>query len=162
MGSIIAFDVLWDPAVDCSIHTFVTLGSPLGLPPIVARNFKTQQSLFPHLHKPKAPNGVWPHWYNLSDHRDTVALDHTLRDDYGSNLKGLRAQDLLVTNDYEINGESNPHKSFGYLRTPEVARIVDTFLSDRKNDYIRKKCDLIVGNITASTRRIFKNIAQES
>ena len=159
MGSIIAFDVLWDPVVNFTINTFVTLGSPLGLPPIVARNFQTQQVFLPRLKQPEAPKCIWPHWYNLSDRRDTVALDHTLRDDYGANPKGVRAMDLLVTNNYEINSQPNPHKSFGYLRTPEVAGIIDTFLSDRKDDFIKRKCNLMVGNIAASTRRFWKRVS---
>ncbi|VGO21012.1 hypothetical protein [Pontiella sulfatireligans] len=156
MGSIIAFDVLWDPSVNFKIHTLVTMGSPLGLPPIVARNFKAQQSLFPELKQPTAPECVWPHWYNLSDLRDTVALDHTLRDDYAANSKGLRAIDLLAANDYEVNSHPNPHKSYGYLRTPETARIIKAFLTSRRHDFIRRKCDLIVGGIAASTRRFWK------
>jgi hypothetical protein len=159
MGSIIAFDVLWDSATDLRINTFITMGSPLGLPPIVARNFQTQKVLLPHSKQPRAPECIWPHWYNLSDRRDTVALDHTLRDDYGANAKGLKVVDLLVTNNYEINSQPNPHKSFGYLRTPEAAQIIDIFLSDREHESMRGKCNLIVGNIVASTRRAWKKIS---
>lgn len=129
MGSIIAFDVLWDPSVDSSIDTFVTMGSPLGMPPIVARNFVAQKALHPGLLRPGAPECITAHWYNLSDRRDTIALDHTLRDDYGSNQKAVKAIDLLVRNDYKANGETNPHKSYGYLRARETAGIVDAFLS---------------------------------
>ena len=138
MGSIIAFDALWPPDSGVAVHTFVTLGSPLGLPPIVARNAQAQRAVFPELTKPKAPDGVWPLWYNLSDRRDTVALDHTLRDDYAANRRGLKAVDLFVENDYEIDGHANPHKSYGYLRTPEVAGIIDAFLSDRRTDRLSR------------------------
>lgn len=129
MGSIIAFDVLTDPSVDSAINTFVTMGSPLGIPPIVVRNFEAQKALAPQLKKPEAPNCITTHWYNLSDRRDSIALDHTLRDDYGSNQNGVKAFDLLLRNDYKVNGESNPHKSFGYLRARETAGIIDVFLS---------------------------------
>jgi len=159
MGSIVAFDVLSDPICHFKIHTFVTMGSPLGIPPIVARNFQEQKTVHPELKKPRAPECIWPHWYNVSDLRDTVALDHTLRDDYGANSKGLRAVDLLAINDYEVNDQPNPHKSFGYLRSPEIARIIDVFLSERKEHGVMKTCELIVGNITASTRRFWKKIS---
>jgi hypothetical protein len=129
MGSIIAFDVLSDPSVDLTVNTFVTMGSPLGMPPIVVRNFEAQKAFLPQLKKPEAPNCITTHWYNLSDRRDTIALDHTLRDDYGSNQQGVKAIDLLLRNDYKINGETNPHKSFGYLRARETAGMIDVFLS---------------------------------
>lgn len=129
MGSIIAFDVLTDPSVDCKINTFITMGSPLGIPPIVARNFEAQRALLPQLKKPEAPKCITTHWYNLSDRRDSIALDHTLRDDYGSNHNSVKAIDLLLRNDYKVNGELNPHKSFGYLRARETAAIIDVFLS---------------------------------
>ncbi|HSR88591.1 MAG TPA: hypothetical protein VLL07_06515, partial [Pontiella sp.] len=131
MGSIIAFDVLSNPSVDCRISTFVTMGSPLGMPPIVVRNFGVQKALHPELSKPEAPHCITKHWYNLSDRRDTIALDHTLRDDYRSNRNGIKAIDLLLRNDYRYNGEANPHKSFGYLRARETAGIIDAFLSGR-------------------------------
>ena len=129
MGSIIAFDVLSDPSADVAINTFVTMGSPLGMPPIVVRNFEAQKALFPELKKPEAPQCITSHWYNLSDRRDTIALDHTLRDDYGSNSNGVKAIDLMLRNDYKISGEANPHKSFGYLRARGTAGIIDAFLS---------------------------------
>jgi hypothetical protein len=132
MGSIIAFDVLSDPSVDCRIHTFISMGSPLGMPPVVARNFDAQKALLPQLRKPEAPHCITAHWFNLSDRRDTIALDHTLRDDYGSNRNGIKAVDLLLRNDYRFNGEANPHKSFGYLRAGETAGIIDAFLSGRE------------------------------
>ena len=131
MGSIISFDVLMDPSADFKVNTFVTMGSPLGIPPIVVRNFEAQKALLPQLKKPEAPNCITTHWYNLSDRRDSIALDHTLRDDYGSNRNGVKAIDLLVKNDYRVNGESNPHKSFGYLRARETAGLIDVFLSDQ-------------------------------
>lgn len=156
MGSIIAFDVLCSPSTKISINTFISMGSPLGLPPIVARNFQAQKVQFPELKRPTAPESIWPHWYNISDCRDTVALDHTLRDDYGPNRKGLRAADLLVTNDYQINGHANPHKSYGYLRTPEVARMINTFLSSRRDNVIHRGYHRIAGKIAESTQRLWK------
>lgn len=156
MGSIIAFDTLWPPPCTVPIHTFITMGSPLGLPPIVARNFQAQQAVFPHLKKPQTPDCVQLHWYNLSDRGDTVALDHTLRDDYAMNRHGVKALDLLVDNDYEINGHANPHKSYGYLRTAEVAEMIDTFLSGHRTDLISRSYHRIKDQIAATTRRLRK------
>ena len=38
MGSIIGFDVLTFLATDIKINTFITIGSPLGLPVIIKQN----------------------------------------------------------------------------------------------------------------------------
>lgn len=158
MGSIIAFDTLSNPDNTSEINTLVTMGSPLGLPPIVARNFQYQQALSPTLRKPMAPDAVWPHWYNLSDLRDKVALDHTLRDDYAANVRGVRALDLQVMNDYQIGDDSNPHKSYGYLRALETAEIIDTFLSSRLDHSLLRACRLITSNLLAIPRRLRKKV----
>jgi hypothetical protein len=158
MGSIIAFDTLSKPANPFEIHTLVTMGSPLGLPPIVARNFQTQKINAPALKKPKTPASIWPHWYNISDLRDTVALDHTLRDDYGPNARGVQALDLQVINDYQMNNEPNPHKSYGYLRTRETSEMIDTFLSSKRDHSFKGVCRLITGRLLTLSRRLWKKI----
>ena len=42
--------------------------------------------------------------------------------------------DLRAANDgardYEVDGKDNHHKVYGYLRTPEMAEILDEFLTD--------------------------------
>ncbi|MDF7798892.1 hypothetical protein P4C99_05430 [Pontiellaceae bacterium B1224] len=154
MGSIIAFDTLSNPDNGSEVNTLVTMGSPLGLPPIVARNFQFQQELFPGLRKPRTPAAVWPHWYNLSDLRDKVALDHTLRDDYAANARGVRALDLQVVNDYQVGDEPNPHKSYGYLRAPETAEIIDTFLASRRDHSFKRACRFISSNLLTIPRRL--------
>jgi len=159
MGSIIAFDTLSDPANKTQINTFVTMGSPLGLPPIVARNFENQKQWQPSRKRPVTPDSIWPHWYNISDSRDHVALDQTLRDDYAPNIHGARALDLRVVNDYEINGLANPHKSYGYLRATETADIIDAFLSEQFDGKLRRTCRLITSNLLAAPHRLWKKIS---
>ena len=159
MGSIIAFDTLSNPANKTAINTFVTMGSPLGLPPIMARNYETQKQWNPELKRPATPDNIWPHWYNLSDPRDHVALDHTLRDDYAPNRHGARAFDLRVVNDYEINGDANPHKSYGYLRATETADIIDAFLSEELEGTVRRTCRLITSNLLAAPHRLWKKLS---
>jgi hypothetical protein len=73
----------------------------------------------------------------MSDLRDRIALDHTLEDDYQANSRGLRVRDIYVFNDYEMDGNPNPHKSFGYLRTPEMAEIIDGFLEGGRGNLYR-------------------------
>ena len=134
MGSIIAFDVLSNLSDQYSINTFVTIGSPLGLPVIGGRIFAEQKLLNSDLTKPATPNSISKNWYNMSDSLDKIALDHTLSDDFDANNIGIKAIDISVYNNYEINNESNPHKSFGYLRTPELATIIDGFLKRKRSD----------------------------
>ena len=128
MGSIIAYDVLTGAGKDYRIQTLVTIGSPLGLPVVVGRIFAAQKQADPETALPRAPENVLNSWFNLSDTEDNVALDHTLYDDYAANSSGVRAQDIDVYNDYKMNGLRNPHKCYGYLRTPELADIINTFL----------------------------------
>jgi hypothetical protein len=128
MGSIIAYDVLSRNIPGVSVDTFITLGSPLGLPVIVSRIFAEQHLDNPLITKVCAPEGVHRKWYNFSDLEDKVCLDRTLSDDYQANSFGVKAEDSSVYNNYVVNGKRNPHKIYGYLRTADVAWIIDDFL----------------------------------
>ena len=58
-----------------------------------------------------------------------MAADVHLKDDYKANVRGVRVQDGLVINGYiGSKGKSNHHKSYGYLRAPEVSRIIREFI----------------------------------
>ncbi len=138
MGSIVAYDVLTQAPESIRIHTFVTIGSPLGLPAVVSRIFSRQKEGAEKDPRLRAPDNITKHWYNLSDLEDRVALDHTLADDYLPNSQGVQAVDIKVYNDYMINNRRNPHKSYGYLRTPEMAGIIESFLAEEKIQYLNK------------------------
>jgi len=119
MGSIIAYDVLRaigrvDPTL--SINHFVTIGSPLGLPHVKYKIIQ-ENSLV------RTPSIV-KKWTNLADRRDPVAVDVYLKDDYEENDSGVRVVDDLVMNDWG----GIHHKSYGYLRTPELTDIVRSFI----------------------------------
>ena len=53
-----------------------------------------------------------------------MAIDEKLAGDYDPNDSGVQVKDDLVSNDW---GGIN-HKSYGYLRTPEVSRIIKNFI----------------------------------
>ncbi len=119
MGSIIAYDVLReigreDP--NYRVGHFVTIGSPLGLPHV---KFKIREEN-PLVRTPS----VVEQWTNFADRRDPVAFDVYLSNDYEPNDRGVRVHDDLVINDY---GGIN-HKSYGYLRAPEVTDVIRKFL----------------------------------
>ncbi len=127
MGSIIAYDVLTRYAPDIEIDTLVTIGSPLGIPIIRSRigaEMMKDSSETPVL---KTPENVKNGWYNFTDMRDKIGFFSNLEDDFEANSGGVKVVDQTVFNNYDYRGEKNPHKAFGYLRTPETADIIDEF-----------------------------------
>lgn len=119
MGTIIAYDVLRNlgrkhPRM--VIDHFVTLGSPLGLPHVKYK-IAQENSLV------RTPSIV-KKWSNFADKRDPVALDVNLAGDYKANDNGVQVKDDLVANDWS----GIHHKSYGYLRTPEVSKTIRNFI----------------------------------
>jgi hypothetical protein len=127
MGTIIAFDVLSFINQTTKIDTLVTLGAPLGAPFVLSRMAAYSKSRYGKI-RLQTPESVINKWFNFSDIRDKIALDYKLSDDYDSNSHGVKCLDKLVTNTYIMNGVANPHKSFGYLRTPEFIKVLVDFL----------------------------------
>jgi len=131
MGSIISFDVLNGDLDSLKVNSFATIGSPLGLPNIKAKLKKktdNQKTL-------SVPKNIKKHWHNFSDLEDKVAINYDLADDYLPNENGIGITDFEVKNNYKINNLSNPHKSYGYLRTPEMANVIDQFLIEGKSKF---------------------------
>lgn len=148
MGSIIAFDVLTFLANHINIHTLVTIGSPLGLPIVVGKIAAEQRQKLNGQTFMITPPSVYKNWYNFSDILDNVALNYQLSDDFSENKFGVKPVDLLVVNNYEINGFANPHKSYGYLRTPEFAKILNEFILSERLSFQEK--------LTSKTHQYFK------
>jgi hypothetical protein len=136
MGSIIAFDVLIRLEGQVEIDTMITAGSPLGIPAVISKI----AALAPegrYRDRICTPENITRRWYNLSDMTDKVAINYNLRDDYHANSRKVRVRDKQVINDFYWEGRANPHKSYGYLRTPEMARILHTFLRHGKRVFWR-------------------------
>ncbi len=130
MGSIIAFDVLSFFAKDIKVDTFVTIGSPLGAPFVISRIAKSSKRRNQGHIKLETPECITQYWYNFSDIMDNIALDYELANDFKKNSKGVKVVDKFVTNTYKMNGISNPHKSYGYLRTPEFIKVLVEFIKN--------------------------------
>jgi pimeloyl-ACP methyl ester carboxylesterase len=121
MGSIIAYDVLAVAShtlPGLRIAHFVTVGSPLGLAVVreaVAAPWRVPECV--------------ARWSNFADPRDHVARwDTRLSNDYRENGTGVAISDHLVINGYvSPSGKSNPHKIYGYLRTPEMSELIERF-----------------------------------
>jgi pimeloyl-ACP methyl ester carboxylesterase len=124
MGSIIAYDVLAGAArtlPGLRIAHFVTVGSPLGLSPV-------KEILAAPLRVPECVE----RWSNLADPRDHVARwDTRLSSDFRENSAGAAISDYLVVNGYASpSGAPNPHKIYGYLRTPEMSELIAGFVHE--------------------------------
>ena len=128
MGSVIAYDVLSLSSPDIKVTTLVTIGSPLGLPAVMIKILAEQGLDYRKEWKARTPENIRESWYNFSDVEDKVALEIKLRDDYCENSNHVCPIDEIVINNYEYNGNKNPHKSYGYLRTPQLAQVVLGFL----------------------------------
>jgi hypothetical protein len=131
MGSIVAYDVLIHEAPNVKIHSLVTLGSPLGLAAIIKKILIELKKDFRVEKKAPTPENIQRAWYNLSDLNDHIAMNYNLADDFAKNTRGVGPQDVIVNNDYEFEGVRNHHKSYGYLRTAEMAEIIYKFLTER-------------------------------
>lgn len=145
MGSIIAYDVLAFTTPHIRINTFITMGSPLGLPVVISKIAAEQKQRGVKDHIMTTPSCITKAWFNFSDILDKVAFNYKLSDDFTGNIHGIKPADFMVFNNYEINGLSNPHKSFGYLRTPEFSRILNDFIKSEKLTLIQKVIRRITG-----------------
>lgn len=132
MGSIIAFDVLTFMAPELKVNTLVTMGSPLGLPVVISKIASEMRQKGISDTRLKSPPGVTGNWHNYSDILDTVAFNYRLADYYNENSSGVKPVDHLVVNDYESNKVRNPHKAYGYLRTPQFTSVLSEFISTEK------------------------------
>jgi hypothetical protein len=132
MGTIIAYEALTQYAPKIPIDTLVTMGSPLGMPVIKSKIIA--ESAKNHIQKIelKTPENVRSNWYNLSDLKDKIAFNYKLGDDFTENSRQVSPTDKIVVNHYEFMGEKNPHKSYGYLQTPELAEIISEFLGEKR------------------------------
>lgn len=119
MGTIIAYDVLrilGKEYPELRVDHFVTLGSPLGLPHVKYK-IAQENSLV------RTPSIV-KRWSNFADKRDPVAFDVYLSGDYAPNSDGVKVVDDLIANDWG----GIHHKSYGYLRAPEVSKVIREFI----------------------------------
>ena len=133
MGTIIAYDVLRDIGREdpqFEIAHFVTIGSPLGLPHVKGKIIAERDYAGAEHKRVRTPTVVAKSWTNYADRRDPVALDTHLRDDFGPNARGIQVVDDPVSNSYlSPSGGPNYHKSYGYLRTPELSAHIQRFLA---------------------------------
>jgi len=134
MGSVIAFDTLWEMTHNGIDHVdvdlFLTMGSPLG------QNY-IQKRIKGHSAsgRQRYPGNV-RHWKNLSAVGDLTAIDPWLANDFSEMLTlGLvdTFHDKEIYNAFRHDGAQNVHSEYGYLVNEMTAEIVAGWW--RSHDY---------------------------
>jgi len=136
MGSIIVYDALKYYIPEITIEILATIGSPLGQEYVIKK-------IKPELTTGKSdafkvPENIKTGWYNFADAEDQVAINHNLSKIYKENSRKIGIKDILVHNNYRISETRNPHKSYGYLRTPEFSNVLNSFLTHKKFNLFRR------------------------
>ena len=125
MGSVIAYDALWEMTKNdresAYIDLLLTSGSPLG-------QSYLQKQIFGHELGGKAryPNNI-RRWVNLAAVGDLTAIDPVLKNDFGEMLDlGLVEfiKDEKVFNYFKLDGQLNVHAEYGYLVNEVNGRVV--------------------------------------
>ena len=111
LGTVVTYEALHEYGATprwANVRTFVTLGSPLGIPNLIF------DALEP---APKLGRGAWPprieHWTNISDDGDVVALTKNLGPLFGDMLVDIRI----------VNG-ATAHDVMPYLTASETGKAI--------------------------------------
>jgi hypothetical protein len=105
LGTVVAYEVLCVPVAAASL-SFVSLGSPLGLPNLVFDRLQPAP-------RPSGadPRGYWParvrNWTNIADAGDVVALAEDLRPLFGDDIRQVR-----------VHNGAHAHDMASYLTDP--------------------------------------------
>lgn len=138
MGCIVSYDVLWkyshmseySHVRTKTVSQWITLGNPLGEPGVrnnlIDAPFEAEEDLYPTNIK---------HWLNIAAYDDFVSHDATMANDFKAmkrkrNIRGLQRstvssiKDARIYNFWAGYDGSNPHKLYGYLDHPRVAKAI--------------------------------------
>jgi hypothetical protein len=131
MGSVVAYDVLRNLRdTGIRIAHLITIGSPLGLS-AVKQKIRAEWDRAEK--QPRVPEVLTDSWHNFGDPKDLVCSDLSVADEYLPAVI-VNAKDTVVFNGYcyPVGDEvkHNHHKSYGYLRTPQMAGCVRLFLNE--------------------------------
>ena len=125
MGSIIAYDTLWEltheHANPVAIDTFLSMGSPLG-----QRFMQKRINGHDRSGAKRYPSNI-RHWRNLSAIGDLTAIDPELQSDFSEMLELGLLQDFnddTLSNYFRLDGVLNVHSEYGYLSNTTTARCV--------------------------------------
>lgn len=125
MGSVIAYDALWEMSHHDGDHATVdlllTMGSPLG------QRYMQKRIRGNELAGADRYPGNTRAWHNLSARGDLTSIDPKLQNDFRELLE-LDLVESFVDEEiftwFRLNGVLNVHSEYGYLVTAATARIV--------------------------------------
>ena len=133
MGCIASYDVLWKLSHmseyrayhDRRVSLWLTLGSPLGEPAVRECLYDAHEP-----HDGRFPRNI-DRWVNVAAWDDYVAHDETALDDFRAMAHlGCAIEDLPKIHTFWVGSEGlNPHKFYGYLDHPEVARVIGKWVT---------------------------------
>lgn len=136
MGSVIAFDALWQSSHAAEeryqLDTLLTLGSPLGQKLVTKR-------LLGHDHEGvrRYPSNIGK-WVNIAAVGELTAIDRQLADNYAEMLE-LRLIDSIEDHstynyfrDGGNGGKLNVHAEYGYMINEVTARVVATWWASKR------------------------------
>ncbi len=125
MGSVIAYDSLWELSHNARDHVVVdlllTMGSPLGQRYMQKRIMGSREVGYD-----RYPKNI-RRWKNLAAVGDLTALDPYLSDDFEEMLElGLvdTFEDEVVHTHFRLDGELNVHAEYGYLVNDKAAHTI--------------------------------------
>jgi hypothetical protein len=125
MGSIIAYDALWEMTHNSKdrvlIDLLLTMGSPLG------QNY-LQKRIFGHDRRglKRFPGNI-RRWTNLSAVGELTAIDRVLANDFGEMLDLELVESIEdgdVFNHFRLDGQLNVHAEYGYLVNDACGRAI--------------------------------------
>lgn len=137
MGSIVAYDALWELWHEernrGRIDVLLTLGSPLGM------NYVQERLVGFRNHDGRRFPGNIGRWMNVATQGDLTALDPLVHDDFAPMVeRGLTAsiEDFHegVFGYFRDRDGLNVHRSYGYLVQPVVGRIIADWWLERARE----------------------------
>lgn len=133
MGSVVAYDALWElthyERIEGRIDLMLTLGSPLGMRFVQARLLGRGQSgavRYP---------GCIRRWCNVAAQGDLTSIDMTLHDDFAEMtrlglVESIDDLDGQIFNYFRNDRGLNVHRSYGYLVNPRVGECIARWWRD--------------------------------
>jgi len=137
MGCMISYDVLWKFSrmseyrdvmqSENPVTKWITLGSPLGEPGVRKNLYDADER-----EDGMYPTGIIKDWVNMSAVDDFICHDMTVKDDFKNMKKRGHVGDIRDVKLYNFwlgATHTNPHKFYGYLDNPTVAREIASWIN---------------------------------
>jgi len=137
LGSVIAYDALWELSheerLPGKVDLFLTLGSPLGMH-YVQRRLKGSRLKG----RKRYPTNI-RRWVNISAVGDITALDRVFRKDFSRMLElgvieSIEDHSEAIYNFFRSDEGLNVHRSYGYLVNPAVGYIIANWWRHTQNN----------------------------